>query len=98
LIYKLMASDGTLFGHRFDICEGVRISSNKIRWTDLALDLWVGLDNKIYVLDEEDVEMRKARRLLSAKQLAIIEQTKEYLLKNYKRIIASLETSAAAPR
>lgn len=87
LIYKHMAPDRKLFGHRFDVCESVRIYPDKIVWADLALDLWVDPGEQIYVLDEEEVANFKARGLITPKQLEIIEQTKQYLLKNYKRLI-----------
>lgn len=94
LVYKFMAADGTLFGHRFDICEGVKIHSDTIIWGDLVLDLWVDPHNRIHLLDEEEVEICKAKGLLTSPQRKIIEHTKEYLLRNYKRIIDSLTFSS----
>lgn len=90
LVYKFMAADGKLFGHRLDICEDVKISSEKIIWTDLVLDLWVAPDHKIHLLDEEEVKMYKRRGLLAPRQLKIIERTKHYLLKNHKIILGEV--------
>ncbi len=94
LIYKLMASDGALLGHRFDICEDVRIHSDEIIWTDLVLDLWVAPEDRIHVLDEEEVGIYKRRGLLTPRQLEIIEQTKQYLLKNHPTLIAEAKPGA----
>ena len=90
LVYKFMAADGKLFGHRFDICEKVKIRPDTISWTDLMLDLWVDPRNKIHVLDEEEVEISKARGLLAPHHLKIIEQTKHHLLEKHKIILGEV--------
>lgn len=90
LIYKLMAADETLYGYRFDICEDVKIYSDKIIWADLIVDLWADPENKITVLDEEEVEAFKARGLLTPRQLVIIQSTTQYLLSHYQQLLAEI--------
>lgn len=90
LIYKLMSPDGKLYGHRFDVCQDVRITSENIQFVDLLLDLWVDPSGAIQTLDEEEVEMYKASGLLTEQQLAIIEETKRFLMGNYREILAEI--------
>lgn len=90
LIYKLMAPNGRLFGHRFDICDDVHITRDSISWLDLALDLWVDPAGGIHVLDEEEVEAYKVQGLLTGPQLKIIQETKSHLLLNYREILAEV--------
>jgi hypothetical protein len=90
LMYKITLADGTLLGHRFDVCEKVQISK-EITWVDLLLDLWVEPNGQIYVLDEDEVRDFQSRGLLAKNHLQIIEDTKEHLLKNYSQIIDELK-------
>jgi hypothetical protein len=87
LIYKLLSPSGKLLGHRFDICEDVRITQATIHWKDLVLDLWVDPFEQIHVLDEDEVEEHKARGLLSPQQLNIIQETKGFLLEHYREVL-----------
>lgn len=92
LVYKLMGSDGTLYGHRFDVCEHVHISRarKEVRWTDLMLDLWIDAKGAIYPLDEDEVERAHARGWLTQRQLEIIEETKAHVLEGYRRILREI--------
>jgi len=90
LVYKLLSPDGTLYGHRFDVCQDVCITKEKIEFVDLLLDLWVDPSGEIHVLDEEEVEEQKARGLLTKQQLQVIEETKRYLLGNYRQILIEI--------
>jgi hypothetical protein len=45
---------------------------------------------EIHVLDEEEVEEQKARGLLTKQQLQVIEETKRYLLGNYRQILIEI--------
>ncbi|MBI1729152.1 DUF402 domain-containing protein [Candidatus Acetothermia bacterium] len=90
LIYKITLADGTLLGHRFDVCEKVQIS-REITWVDLLLDLWVEPSGQIHILDEDEMHESQTRGLLTQDNLQIISSTKEHLLKKYRQIIEELE-------
>lgn len=90
LVYKLMSPDGVLLGHRFDICEDVRITPEKIQFVDLLLDLWVDPSGQIHVLDDNEVEEYRSLGMLTPSQLKIIHEAKHFVLNNYCQILVEI--------
>jgi hypothetical protein len=92
LVYQMRAArrDGPLLGHRFDICEDVRISPTEIMWLDLIVDLWLDPRGNAYVLDEDELARYQSRRLLTERQLRLIEETKLTLLQSYRDVLAEI--------
>ncbi|MGQ9629984.1 MAG: DUF402 domain-containing protein [bacterium] len=93
LCWKLTGPDGKLLGHRFDICEIIRIGGDVVEWMDLALDLWVDAGGEARFLDEDEVESYRIRGALTPSQLDIISHTKEYLMGNYPAILEEVGES-----
>ena len=90
LVYKLAPADGILLGYRFDVCQDVCITRDKIEFVDLLLDLWADPAGKIHVLDEDEVDAHITLGLLTQQQLTIVERTKRFLLENYREILAEI--------
>jgi predicted RNA-binding protein associated with RNAse of E/G family len=53
-IFEICASDGRLKGWYCNITRPAHISADEVTAEDLALDLWVGPDGDMQVLDEEE--------------------------------------------
>jgi len=53
-IFEICASDGRLKGWYCNITRPARISADEVAAEDLALDLWVGPDGEMQVLDEDE--------------------------------------------
>ena len=92
LIYEMMrpGSDGTLWGHRFDICTEVSITPEEIRYLDLLVDVWVNVQQDFFVLDEDELQDARARGLLTPEQLRIVETTLQELRAHYREVLAGL--------
>lgn len=92
LVYRMMrpAPDGTLLGHRFDICTDVAIGREEIRYLDLLVDVWVDAHGEFHVLDEDELEEARDRGMLSPEQLLLIEETLKELRARYREILAAL--------
>lgn len=92
LIYRMTRPDpdGVLWGHRFDICTDVSISSQEIRYLDLIVDVWVDSHENFFVLDEDELRDARARGLLTPEQLEIVDATLRELQARYREILAAL--------
>lgn len=53
-IFEICAGDGRLKGWYCNITRPARITANSVEAEDLALDLWVGPDGAMQVLDEDE--------------------------------------------
>ena len=92
LVYRMMRPDpdGTLWGHRFDICTEVSITEREIRYLDLLVDVWVDSQGNFFVLDEDEFKAARAQGLLTPEQLRVVEQTLRELRARYREILAGL--------
>jgi predicted RNA-binding protein associated with RNAse of E/G family len=55
-IFEICASDGRLKGWYCNITRPACISADEVAAEDLALDLWVGPDGEMQVLDEDEFD------------------------------------------
>ncbi len=92
LIYEMRQPhpQGKLWGHRFDICTDVSISSREIRYLDLIVDVWVDTRGGFFVLDEDELRDARARGLLAPEQLRVVEGTLQELRSRYREILTAL--------
>lgn len=95
-LYRMLAPDGALIAHRFDVVADVRISDTRIEYLDLALDVVVLPGGRALVEDEEEAAAYAARGLLSPAQQAIIARARRLLLARHRRIIAEAAAELAA--
>ncbi|MFQ5880484.1 MAG: DUF402 domain-containing protein, partial [Dehalococcoidia bacterium] len=52
-LYRFLAPDGRLLGHRFDVVTDVRIGRGRIEYLDLLLDVRVDAQGNVRVEDED---------------------------------------------
>lgn len=90
LIYRLIDEDGVLIGHRFDVCEDVRVGE-EIHWTDLLLDVWMPPGGPVYVLDEAEVAEAEQSGRMTERQAAVVRQAKPFLQRHAPDVVADLE-------
>ena len=93
LIYRLLDADRTLIGHRFDVCEDVRIR-DEIHYTDLVLDIWVPPDGTVYVLDADEVAEATSSGRIDANQAATVARSRRYLEAHSQDVIRELDRLA----
>jgi len=90
LIYRLLDDRRELIGHRFDVCEDVRVGE-EIHWTDLLLDVWMPPGGPVYVLDEAEVAEAEQSGRMTERQAAIVWPTKQFLQRHAPDVVADLE-------
>lgn len=90
LIYRLLDDRRELIGHRFDVCEDVRVE-DEIHWTDLLLDVWMPSGGPIYVLDDAEVAEAEQSGRMTERQAAIVGQTKQFLQRHAPDVVADLD-------
>jgi predicted RNA-binding protein associated with RNAse of E/G family len=80
-IFEICASDGRLKGWYCNITRPARIDADEVTAEDLALDLWVGPDGEMLVLDEDEFDAlnlptgeREAARRALAELQALVER------------------------
>lgn len=83
-LYRFVSPD---FGYRFDVVTDVRIGDDRVEYLDLLLDVRVMPDGTVRVEDEEEVEEAARSGLLSPARLAIVERTRQELLREHARIV-----------
>jgi nicotinamide-nucleotide amidase len=53
-VFEIHAPDGALKGWYANICRPARIEDDALSWDDLALDIWMGPDGTMQILDQEE--------------------------------------------
>lgn len=57
VLWQINAPSGNLKGHLFHICRDVQVEERRVSYLDLLLDVWIGSDGVVEILDREDVDM-----------------------------------------
>jgi predicted RNA-binding protein associated with RNAse of E/G family len=57
VLWQMHAPSGNLKGHLFHICRDVQVEERRVSYLDLLLDVWIGSDGVVEILDREDVDM-----------------------------------------
>ena len=86
VLYRILAPDGALIVHRFDVVEGVRLAESEVSYTDLLLDVLVDPMGRVRVEDEDHVADHARRGLLTPAQRERIERAKAVLLRRHGAI------------
>jgi len=90
LIYRLINQENQLIGHRFDVCEDVRIDA-EIHYTDLLLDLWMPPGGSIYVLDQDEVNEAIHAGAMTADQASTVQRARRYLAEHALDVVRELD-------
>ena len=86
-LYRMVAPNGRLIAHRFDVLEDVRLSESEISYLDLFVDIWVAPDGTVTIEDEDEVVDHARQSLLSKAQMRRINRTRDYIVKHHRRIV-----------
>ena len=57
VLWRMCAPSGNLKGHLFHVCRDVQVEERRVSYQDLLLDIWIGSDGVVEVLDREDVDV-----------------------------------------
>jgi hypothetical protein len=94
--YGIAGPDGAVIAHRFDVVDRVRISSDRVTYRDLLLDLWVSPSGDVQIEDEDEVHQAERDGLLTPAMLARIDRTRALLVRDHRRIVAEVERIAGS--
>jgi hypothetical protein len=86
-VWKFSGADGRHRGYRFDVCTNTFIWPEKLIWTDLELDLWIPPGGQPRWQDEDAMMQLVRTEHLSRQELAIANEAKEQLERDWKRVI-----------
>ncbi|MBI2950466.1 DUF402 domain-containing protein [bacterium] len=88
--WRMHDPDGRLRGHVFHICRDVRIGAGVVDYRDMLLDIWVGADGGVIVLDEEEVRECAEKGLVSREDVAWIEGQRREVLARLEEIVQEI--------
>jgi hypothetical protein len=94
--YRVLAPDGDVIVHRFDVVDRIRIAPGRVSYRDLLLDLWVDPTGRVTVEDEDEVVAARMAGLLDDAQLRRIDRTRSLLLRDHPRIIPEIDAIVAS--
>jgi hypothetical protein len=91
VLWKMCGPDGQLKGYLFHICKDQQVTTERVEYVDLLLDLWIDPAGRLSVLDRDEVETCAAAGVIGVKDLAWIEDQEHRITKNAGRIISDFE-------
>jgi len=81
-LYHWLDDKGRELGNYFNIADSTIINEEEIIWRDLVVDILVNANDRLEVLDEEELPAD-----LSTQLGAYIKASKQHIFKNYTKII-----------
>ena len=90
VVWRMLAPSGELLGHLFHICRDITLSENGVDYLDLLLDVWVDHQEKVTLLDEDELDHCVVDEKLTASQASNIQKLAQELLQTYSKWIARL--------
>jgi hypothetical protein len=87
VLWRMFSRDKSLIGTLFHICRDTDINETEVRYTDLLLDIWIGADGAVRVLDEDELADAIQAGLVTEDEQRWIGQQKEIILIDYSDII-----------
>ena len=90
VLWENYATDRSLIGYCYHICEPPQIGDDFVEYLDLMLDLWFDPDGNLTVLDESEFAEAQEQRLISAAEVRMAQQECEALPQRHADIIANL--------
>lgn len=91
LMYQLFGHESQVVGYRFDVCKDVRFSSGSVEFTDLLLDVVMDVHGGVEVQDDDEVDAAHAAGQLTPTDLAVIIQTRAFLVEEAASIIGEVQ-------
>lgn len=72
VLWRISSPDGLLLGHLFHVCADVDIGEAEVSYRDLLLDVWIGANGGMALLDEDEVAECTAAGTVTPEQAAAI--------------------------
>lgn len=94
--WRMFDREAELLGTLFHVCMHVELAPAQLSYDDLLLDIWVGPDGSMRVLDEDEVRQATSNGLLSDAELVIIDYAHWHIRTHYSTIIDELAAFEAA--
>lgn len=91
VLWKMFGADNKLKGHLFHICRDQQVKDDRVEYLDLLLDIWVGADGKLTILDRDEVEACAAKGVIGEQDLAWIARQEQEITKNWRQIISDFD-------
>jgi predicted RNA-binding protein associated with RNAse of E/G family len=86
-LYRFLAPDGDLLGHRMDVVADVRIEPERLEYLDLVVDVRVSPTGELEIEDEDEAKEVAERGLLRPEHLAAIERALRTIVRDHRRIL-----------
>ncbi len=87
-LWRMIGPDGALIGHKFDVCDEVKIEAEGVSWRDLLLDVWVEAAGRATLLDADELERAYAAGSLSEADVRRTRATGECLMREHPKLVA----------
>jgi hypothetical protein len=86
-LYRMLAPDGGLLGHRFDAVADVKTTPESVTYRDLLLDWWAHPDDTLIEEDRDEFDTAIAAGTISAADAARAVEAAYQVLSRYRHII-----------
>lgn len=81
--WRMFGADNKLKGHLFHVCREQQVREDQVEYLDLLLDLWIGADGQLTILDRNEVDECAAKGLIGEKDLAWIARHEREIIDNW---------------
>ena len=76
VFWKMLRPDGSFQGYLVHLCEPIEIRPGSVSYRDLMLDVWMGQDGELELLDEDDLRDALAAGQISTEAAAVIQRNR----------------------
>jgi len=95
--WRMFDSNACLLGTLFHICSNVRIHDDRLSYDDLLLDIWIAPNNKVRVLDLDELKLCIDKGLINDAELRNIREAQQGILLHHPEIISTLTAFDCRP-
>ena len=87
----MSTSAGALRGHLFHICRDQKVGDDRVDYLDLLLDIWVGEDGEVLVMDREELVQCRSQGLVSEEDMAGIDREESRILSDWGAMVRRID-------
>lgn len=87
VVWRMSDSEDHLLGHLFHVCRDITLFDNGVDYLDLLLDVWVGGEGEVTLLDEDELAHCVISKKLTITEALKIEKQAQILLETYQHWI-----------
>jgi hypothetical protein len=90
VVWRMYGPEGLLIGTLFHIAKNITITDRHVQYVDLMVDVWITPEEKMQVLDEDELGECKKAGVVSVEEERWIEKHKTLILHTHADIIKAL--------